>query len=203
MAESRVALKGSAAHSSQSSAAMDGEYHHMDQILPGLWVGDLHSAKDADALTANNIHSILTVMRGRFSVPETFFRHQIPLDDVEDADVLQHMIPSITFIQAELDKGKGILVHCQAGTSRSATIAAAYIMYSQNVDASTAIDLIRKVRSSISPNAGFIVQLEIFHQASFKVSRRDKATRMFYLERAVEEILSNIIYPHCILPALC
>ena len=49
---------------------MDAEYHHMDQILPGLWVGDLHSAKDADALTANNIHSILTVMRGRFSVPE-------------------------------------------------------------------------------------------------------------------------------------
>jgi dual specificity phosphatase 12 len=38
-----------------------------------------------------------------------------------------------------------------------------------------------------------MAQLEIFHQASFKVSRRDKATRMFYLERAVEEILSNII----------
>jgi dual specificity phosphatase 12 len=44
-----------------------------------------------------------------------------------------------------------------------------------------------------SPNAGFIAQLEIFHQASYKVSRRDKATRMFYLERAVEEILSNVI----------
>jgi hypothetical protein len=42
----------------------------MDQILPGLWVGDLHSAKDANTLAANNIHSILTVMRGRFSVPE-------------------------------------------------------------------------------------------------------------------------------------
>ncbi len=38
-----------------------------------------------------------------------------------------------------------------------------------------------------------MAQLEIFHQASYKVSRRDKATRMFYLERAVEEILSNII----------
>jgi hypothetical protein len=38
-----------------------------------------------------------------------------------------------------------------------------------------------------------MVQLEIFHQASYKVSRRDKATRMFYLERAVEEILSNVI----------
>ena len=87
---------------------------------------------------------------------------------MEEADVLQHLIPAITVIQAELDKGRGILVHCQAGTSgcpriyvtilgrnmlcfagRSATVVAAYVMYSQNVDTSTAIDLIRKVRPSI------------------------------------------------------
>ena len=49
---------------------MDEEHHHMDQILPGLWVGDLHSAKDVNTLKANHIHSILTVMRGRFSIPE-------------------------------------------------------------------------------------------------------------------------------------
>jgi dual specificity phosphatase 12 len=110
----------------------------MDQVLPGLWIGDLHSAKDANTLIANNVQCILTVMRGRFSIPDvcpvllltliytslfglwrsqSFFRHQIPLDDVEEADVLQHLIPSITVIQAELDKGRGILVHCQAGTS--------------------------------------------------------------------------------------
>ncbi|KAI9465904.1 hypothetical protein BJY52DRAFT_1113303 [Lactarius psammicola] len=170
---------------------MDNEYHHLDQVTPGLWVGDLHSAKDADSLKANNIQSILTVMRGRLSIPETFIRHQIPLDDTEEADVLQHLIPAITFIQAELDKDRGVLVHCQAGASRSATVTAAYVMYSQNLDASTAIDLIRKVRPSINPNAGFMAQLEIFHQASYKVSRRDKATRMFYLERAVEEILNG------------
>jgi dual specificity phosphatase 12 len=44
-----------------------------------------------------------------------------------------------------------------------------------------------------------MTQLEIFHQASYKVSRRDKATRMFYLERAVEEVLSDfvpILYPN-------
>ncbi|KAN0130133.1 hypothetical protein V8E53_012078 [Lactarius tabidus] len=170
---------------------MDNEYHHLDQVLPGLWVGDLHSAKDADTLKANNIQSILTVMRGKFSVLETFIRNQIPLDDVEEADVLQHLIPAITFIQGELDKDRGLLVHCQAGTSRSATVAAAYIMYSQSLDASAAIDLIRKARPNVSPNAGFMAQLEIFHQASYKVSRRDKATRMFYLERAVEEILNG------------
>ena len=49
---------------------VDDEYHHMDQILSGLWIGDLHSAKDSNTLTANNIRSILSVMRGRLSVPE-------------------------------------------------------------------------------------------------------------------------------------
>ncbi|KAI0066919.1 hypothetical protein BV25DRAFT_1795762 [Artomyces pyxidatus] len=163
----------------------------MDQVIPGLWVGDLHSAKDAQTLSANNIRSVLTAMRGKVSIQETFMRHQILLDDTDDADILQHFIPSITFIQAELDKGRGVLVHCHAGMSRSATIAAAYVMYSQNLDVSGALDLIRQVRPSIQPNEGFMAQLEIFHEASYKVSRRDKATRMFYLERAVEEILNG------------
>jgi dual specificity phosphatase 12 len=48
----------------------EDEYHHMDQIIPGLWIGDLHSATDRNTLTENNIHSILSVMRGRFSIPE-------------------------------------------------------------------------------------------------------------------------------------
>ena len=41
------------------------------------------------------------------------------LDDTEDADVLTHLLPSIGFIQAELDKGRGVLVHCMAGISAS------------------------------------------------------------------------------------
>ena len=41
------------------------------------------------------------------------------LDDNIEEDVLVHFLPSITFIQAELDKGRGVLVHCQAGISES------------------------------------------------------------------------------------
>ena len=109
----------------------------MDEIIPGLWIGDLQSAKNMENLKAHGIFSILTAMRGRITIHEvllfccwktrsilisnkqTFIRHQIQLDDTEDADVMTHFLPSIHFIQAELDKGRGVLVHCHAGVSTS------------------------------------------------------------------------------------
>lgn len=45
-------------------------YNHMDEVVPGLWVGDLQSAKDVETLKANNIHSVLSAMRGRVAIHE-------------------------------------------------------------------------------------------------------------------------------------
>ncbi|KDQ58506.1 hypothetical protein JAAARDRAFT_34319 [Jaapia argillacea MUCL 33604] len=163
----------------------------MDEIIPGLWVGDMRSALDVENLRANNIRSIVSAMRGRISINPTFLRYQINLDDDEATDILVHLVPAISFIQTERDKGRGVLIHCQAGISRSATIAAAYLMYAKNLDATAALDIIRKARPHAQPNDGFIMQLEIFYETSFKVSRRDKETRMFYLERAVAEMMNG------------
>lgn len=41
------------------------------------------------------------------------------------------------------------------------------------------------------PNDNFLAQLQIFHKASCRVSMHDKATRMFYLERMVQGIISK------------
>ncbi|KAG7093920.1 hypothetical protein E1B28_007556 [Marasmius oreades] len=163
----------------------------MDEIIPGLWIGNLSSALDVKSLKASNIFSILSAMRGKISIHETFIKHQILLDDTEGADILQHFLPSISFIQAELNKGRGVLVHCQAGLSRSVAIVAAYLMYDRHLTPDEALDLIRKARPFIDPNPGFLVQLEIFHDASYKISGRDKNTRMFYLERTVGEVLNG------------
>lgn len=108
----------------------------MDEIIPGLWIGDLRSALNAGGLKAHGIYSILSAMRGKITIHEvrpsslrlpdpadedpckTFIRHQIQIDDTEDADILTHFLPCIHFIQSEIDKGRGVLVHCQAGVSR-------------------------------------------------------------------------------------
>ncbi|KAI0760066.1 hypothetical protein C8Q74DRAFT_1319312 [Fomes fomentarius] len=163
----------------------------MDEIVSNLWLGDLPSALDPENLRAHNIRSVLSAMRGRVSINETFIRHQINIDDTETADILQHFVPSITFIQSELDRGYGILVHCQAGMSRSVAIVAAYLMVTQGLDPEGALETIRKARPDVQPNEGFMRQLHIFYQTSFKVSKRDKETRMFYLERVVNEVMNG------------
>lgn len=42
----------------------------MNEVIPGLWIGDLPSAMNVEKLKANNIFSILSAMRGRITVHE-------------------------------------------------------------------------------------------------------------------------------------
>ncbi len=42
----------------------------MDEIIPGLWIGDLRSALNTEQLQQNKIFSILSAMRGRITIHE-------------------------------------------------------------------------------------------------------------------------------------
>ena len=52
---------------------------------------------------------------------KTLIHHQIKLDDSQEADILSQFLPAIQFIEGELEKGRGVLVHCLAGISTFST----------------------------------------------------------------------------------
>lgn len=56
-------------------------------------------------------------------------------------------------------EGGKVLVHCEAGISRSPTICMAYIMKTQRLRLEQAFDIIRQQRAIVSPNFGFMGQL--------------------------------------------
>lgn len=53
---------------------------------------------------------------------------QVPVYDIESADILSYLDGATTFIHAILTQGQSVLVHCAFGVSRSATVVIAYLM---------------------------------------------------------------------------
>lgn len=57
------------------------------------------------------------------------------------------------------EQGSGVLVHCHAGVSRSATVTVAYIMKRQGLCLGDAYKFVKDLRPVISPNLNFMGQL--------------------------------------------
>jgi hypothetical protein len=58
-----------------------------------------------------------------------------------------------------LTTGGGVLIHCAAGVSRSATVATAWLMRAENIGVKEALEKVKAKRFMINPNSGFREQL--------------------------------------------
>ncbi|EAW10173.1 dual specificity phosphatase YVH1 [Aspergillus clavatus NRRL 1] len=138
--------------------------------IPGhdIYIGGILAVKNKAALSRTNVTHIVSVLR--LNQPDETFagyqHHCIDADDVEDENLLEHFPAAIKFIQAGLDAGGSVLVHCAMGKSRSATICIAYLLHRQRsgLNVQSALALIRQGRPLCEPNDGFMEQLSIYHE---------------------------------------
>lgn len=71
----------------------------------------------------------------------------------------QRFLPFLSPSDQVKQSGGKVLVHCEAGISRSPTICIAYIMRTQKLRLNEAFEIIKQRRSVISPNFSFMGQL--------------------------------------------
>jgi len=72
----------------------------------------------------------------------------------------------VTFIGEGLTCGKGVLVHCRHGQSRSATVVAAYLIANKICGGvEEAMDFLKEKRPRVNPNDGFMEQLRKYEKA--------------------------------------
>jgi predicted protein tyrosine phosphatase len=131
-------------------------------IEPNLAVGSETVTHDQCLLKAEGFTHILNVS-STASICYTDITYLWKnLSDTMEQNLSDVLPECIGFINNALHEGGKILVHCQAGISRSVAVVMAYLMWSHRLTHAKAFDMVQRCRDRASPNIGFIGQLMAF-----------------------------------------
>merc|ERR1711944_176067 len=144
----------------------DIENHPATQVLPHLYLGNKRDASDMASLSRLNIRYVLNVTAKppSYHLPPGFHYKHLEAADNGLQNLRQFFEEAFSFIDEAKKAGAGVLVHCQAGISRSPTIAVAYLMKHYPMAMADAYKFVKTKRSIISPNLNFMGQLWEFEQ---------------------------------------
>ena len=135
-------------------------------VTPQLAISDVYAAKHEKTLEQHGITHILSLLSYASIEPVPSFITNLKLDilDYPDENILDEFSITNKFIDDAVRSGGKVLIHCQAGISRSSTVLCAYLMKSQDLTRDAAFKLIKDQRSHVRPNEGFWEQLKVYEE---------------------------------------
>ena len=147
------------------SVSLDSEATDVAEVIPRLYLGGKSAAKNPPA-GVRRIVNATSHEPCHFANEGVKYLH-VEIDDNDNAKIAKYFEDCSEFIASGLDAGESVLVHCQAGISRSATLVIAYLIDRRGRTLADALVQVSSARSVCKPNKGFIEQLE-----TFEASRR-------------------------------
>jgi len=145
----------------------DIENHPATKVADFLFLGNMNDAANAESLTALGIDHVLnvTAVEPSYQMSNNITYKQLHAADNGSQNIKQHFNEAFRFIDAAKKSGGSVLIHCQAGVSRSPTIAIAYLIKYFSMKMLDAYQFIKIRRTIISPNLNFMGQLLEFEQS--------------------------------------
>lgn len=152
--------------SDETVMSPDAENAVVSPILPFLFLGNERDAQDLDLLLRLNIGFVVNVTTHLplYHVNSGLRYKRLPATDNSTQNLRQYFEEVFEFIEEAYQSGQGVLVHCQAGVSRSATIVIAYLMKHTLMTMTDAYKYVRSRRPVMSPNLNFMGQLLEFER---------------------------------------
>ena len=163
-----------------------GLFQSTNKITPTLYLGDAKLARSKYFLENNNIHGIINATTNEPTpYPESYDYLRVNVNDDPSEQIFPFFRLAAEFIQRHLNLGQGVLVHCQMGISRSATLVIAYLMIDGHKTLGDAFQQVSSVRKQIDPNEGFMRQLRELEISLF--GRTKTLERITLLDTSIEE----------------
>lgn len=135
----------------------------LSEILPNFFLTSLIGVNKTN-LEKNGIFNVISVINYDIKFPLEFKHLHFSLADSPEVDISQIFSETFDFIDACLTSNQKIVVHCQAGISRSASVVIAYVMRKQKMTFDTAYKVVKSKRSIINPNFSFCCALKKFEK---------------------------------------
>jgi len=143
------------------------------EITPGLFLGPQEAAFMVRELRDRGVTHVLDVAGLSYHRGDSLIYRSIEIEDVCGEDIMCHFGETNLYIERAIygkgstSEGKeqhqgGVLVHCAAGISRSATVVIAYLMWKHGYNLDDAFLMVKTKRAVIDPNVGFMRQLKIY-----------------------------------------
>lgn len=128
------------------------------KILTHLYLGS-QDCCELHVLNAYNIKNVLSLgIKPYVQSPEIHYKY-VKMLDLEFTNLQKFLPECLSYICQCLADEINVLVHCNAGVSRSASVVIAYLILYQKLSFEDAFESVRKARPCIRPNSGFMVQL--------------------------------------------
>jgi len=125
-----------------------------------IFLGNEQNALDKDFLYSQNITTILSIQSWEIQDKQPHIKyHWINANDNSEQDLKSRFDEICNFLKRHEMEGN-VLVHCQAGISRSATACLAYLMKEKNMSLDTSFVALKKRREIVCPNFSFLGQLK-------------------------------------------
>ncbi|KAM6970721.1 dual specificity protein phosphatase 10 [Aplochiton taeniatus] len=153
--------------SDESVMTPDVENAVVSAILPFLFLGNERDAQDLDLVLRLNVGYVVNVTTHLplYHLDSGLIRYKrLPATDNSKQNLRQYFEEVFEFIEEAHQSGRGVLVHCQAGVSRSATMVIAYLMKHTLMTMTDAYKYVRGRRPVVSPNLNFMGQLLEFER---------------------------------------
>lgn len=130
------------------------------EITENLYLGS-QDCCDLHILQQFGISSVLSVgIEAPCVYSHVNYKH-VPCLDLPETDIVAVLENDCApFLSEAIRNGKNVLVHCNAGVSRSSAVIIGFLMLSNSLSYKDAYNVVKLKRQCIKPNSGFEKQLQ-------------------------------------------
>ena len=135
------------------------------KIIDNIYLGNAYNASNYSVIRDNNIKYIINATKELPNFYELYDINylRVPVSDNSENHISQYIQQTLDFIDNAVSNNDGnILIHCYMGSSRSASIILAYLVYKYNMDVHQAICFIKNKRDIVNINLNFIDDINKF-----------------------------------------